>query len=66
MIEEFTYEEDIRNLNGSYKVFGQILNEYNTEIDEQKKIFHLTCLKSVLEGIAEINERIQRRFIKNG
>jgi hypothetical protein len=66
MIEDFTLEEDIRNLNGSYKVFGQILYEYSIETDTQKKEFHLTCLKSVLEGIDEINERMQRRHIKNG
>ena len=53
-------EQDKENLRRSYILFGQLLNEYNNEINQQEKEKIVDCLCSVIQGIQELEESIRQ------
>lgn len=53
-------EEDKENLRRSYALFGQLLNEYNSETNPQEKEKIVDYISSVLKGIQELEETLRQ------
>lgn len=53
-------EEDKENLRRSYFLFGQLLNEYNSETNPQEKEKIVDYISSVLKGIQELEETLRQ------
>ena len=53
-------EQDKENLRRSYILFGQLLNEYNNETNQQEKEKIGDCICSVIQGIQELEESIRQ------